>query len=121
MAKKLTYNTLFRLDRDMIRIQQEQPALYLLLEPRIRFFYQRADIHLKAMMNGMNDIQKKFVQVDDHGKFRTEGEGDDQDWLYVPVITDFKTASIISDKVTIKKMFEEKVSEFMNITINLEL
>jgi hypothetical protein len=121
MKKQVTYNQLFAMDQELIRFQKQFPAVAILLETRLRFFYERADIHLKAMLNGMNDIQKKFVQVDENGKFRTEGEGDKTDWLFVPVYTDFKTASIISDKATIKKLFEEKVTEFMSITITLDI
>lgn len=64
MKKKITYNTLFMLDQELMSLRDKAPALALLLETRIKFFYERADIHLKAMFNGMNEIQKKFIQVD---------------------------------------------------------
>lgn len=121
MKKQVTYNQLFAMDQELIRFQKQFPAVSILLDNRLRFFYERASIHLNAMMNGMNEIQKKFVQVDADGKFRTEGDGDKTDWLFVPVYTDFKTASIISDKATIKQKFEEKVTEFMSISITLDL
>lgn len=121
MTKQITYNTLFMLDQELMQFQKQQPAIAVLLEPRTRFFYQRADIHLKAMFSGMNSIQEKFIQKDDAGKFRTTGEGDKQDWLFVPVYTDFKTAAIIADPAAIKKIYEERVTEFMNTSIKLEL
>jgi hypothetical protein len=78
-------------------------------------------VHIKAMMEGINDIQKKFIQQNPDGSFKTVGEGDNTEWMYVPVYTDFKSAAIIADPSLIKQKFEEKMNEYMNTQLTLEL
>lgn len=121
MKKQLTYNDLYIINQDIMQMQKARPALALLLEPRIKHFYDRAGTDLAAMSGGMEKIKKKFIQTNEQGEFMTEGEGNNQDWKFVPVYTDFKTAAIIADRGRIKKMFEEEVKKFVSITITLDL
>jgi hypothetical protein len=125
MRKDLTYNELWNLDQEIITMQKKSPALALLLDNKIKYFYQRAGIHIRGMIAGVENIKARFVQTTEDGKFKTikiaAGDKEEEDWDFLPVYADFKAADIMTDRSVIKKIFHEKVAEFMKTTITIDL
>lgn len=120
MQKQITYDQLFAYDLDIKTIQKKNPGLSFLMDSRIKSFYEKNQQHFDALNAGVKAIQKKFI-VHDNGEPMMETVDGVQDWKYVTVYTDFETASIISNRVEIKKRFEDHIKRFTSLTIKAEI
>jgi len=121
MKKNITYDQLFAMDNDIKKIEKANPGLFFLLNSKVKDFYEKNQVHFDALNNGVKAIQKKFIVHDADGNPMMEGEGNNKGWKYVPVYTDFGTASIISNREKIKELFEQHLIKFTSLTVNAEL
>jgi len=102
MRRHITYNELLIIEQDIRSIKIEKPGLAFLLTPRINFFYERAGIHLKAMANAINNIKQKFIETDSNGEFLKTGEGEKQEWKWLPEYKETASADPITDAEQIR-------------------
>lgn len=119
MKKEIKRGALYEMESELVQLKLQQPGLALLLESSIHRFYKNQKAEITLMHDGIDKIRRQFIQTDGAGNFLTEQNGDDEDWKYVNSYTDFKAAQTYYTKNEIKKVFGEKVKEFLNITINV--
>jgi len=117
----ITYDHLYAVDADIKKIKKANPGLALLLQNRMNVFYEKNKQHFDALNEGIKAIQKKFIVHDADGNMVFETIDGVKELQFVPVYTDYATASIISNRAEIKKLFEQHIKKFTSLTINIEV
>ena len=119
--KVITYDQLFAMDLDIKRVSKSNPGLAFLLDSRIKAFYEKNKLHFEAMNEGVKRIQKKFIVHNEKDEPIMEGEGENASYRYVPVYTDFKSATHITNRDEIKRLFEETLVKFTRTSIKADI
>jgi hypothetical protein len=120
MKLTLTKNALFTLDQEMQQIQATQPALSILLRPRINYFYDRAGVHLKGLYQRLDDIKEKYVEKDGSGKFITEEVEGKKQLKFLDSYVDLVAAKTLT-KEEVQKAFNEECEKMFSESIILDL
>jgi hypothetical protein len=113
MKHQLTYGQLVTIEKDMQHIQQNHPAISMLLHASIALFYQQASNHLTIIAAGMDLIKEKFVEKNADGKFLVHKKEDGSlVWKFKPTYTDFNSAAILTGK-KLEERFEQQLQQFL--------
>lgn len=118
-ALQMSRNELYLIDKEIKSMQNESPALALLLTKPIKLFYERAGMQLKIMRGRYREIQEKYIQKDDLGNFLTEGEGDSKEWKFIDSKVDLERARVL-DRSLVKEAFNKECHAFFSQHISFE-
>ncbi len=120
MTREITYNDLWSIKQDMMRIMNGSPALVLLLGEKMDKFFQKNSLELSILDNKLQSMQDRYIQRDREGKLmREELEPGKFEWVFKNSITDNSGLPIIG--VNIKELYYQEANEFLNRSIDIIL
>ena len=119
MQRSMTRNQLYLIEQEILSMKKESPALALLLDQRIRIFYEKAGLHLKLTKARFMEIQSLFIQKNELGEFLTQGEDDQREWKYVTDPEILRQLEI-PDVSLVKEEFNRACSRLFSQTITFD-
>jgi hypothetical protein len=121
MRSSITYQELHNMETDIRTFQAHHPGVSFLLAPRIKFFYDRAGVHLAAMNSAIDHIKDVFIERAPDGKYIKLGENGKGEWKWKAVVNDIATGDVLTDPEMIKARFNQRINEFAAINVMVEL
>ena len=116
MKKNMTYHELHVMESDLEKFKYEHPAICLLFSGTIKRFFETNKTQFEAMYKGMDELRKRFIEVDDDGNLVScpPDAGGVIEWKYKKIFVDFKSSTSYTGPEAVKQVFNEKLKEFMN-------
>lgn len=116
----INYDHLSILERDMLRILNDEPALSVILRGHINRFFSLNRPRLDILHKTMAKIQKRFIEHDHEGNpVTTKKEDGSQDFVFLSSPKDDNGLAMIG--VDARAAYAEVASKFLTITFKLLL
>lgn len=122
MAKKsTTYSTLWVVDLNMDKLEEEFPALFFFQEDLFKSLKNKNRQHFTTMYRTVHDIQKVYIEHDEKGQpLRAKKvKGRDGEWQYKESCIGMNGQLLTG--AAVEEEYKHRINAFLNTTITVIL
>jgi len=110
---------LYAIEEEIIQFKKNSPALNILLQDKIRIFFQKNAQQFKVMHARFKGIKQKYIQQDPAGNFKTTGEDEKIKWVFIDNLDQLRAAQVLDVSQVENQFLQECETLFQqNIQIN---